>query len=678
MSRNERSSLETFLSQQPNVGSDDYWDRLDELTSLSEKWNFKLTQKAKKNLTAIFKSARRPSTLVSFLQRIVNESQFLQSFTDRDCEFFRELSRFTKKMIEKQAFPIQEVERFLNILSELCRQEFSRDFGKYIVLPLIDAATTLEYPSNLSRQCISILFILIDSSCQESCREIIASRAQQLLEAARVAKNPRIQLQFTELLWRQKVHLNELNFSEADTQSFLDQSHLTLIAKNNQTLDRIFNLQIQRVAIDDSDLIGENGWLDIGFDELLIIFGTTIIPISFKSINGLDFEDGIINITLADDIEAVGSDSQVFRASSGQVIHIAFIDIPAQPVIESIFERIKSVNDTVPQQENFDQNFKDDNQNFNDDNQNFNGNNQNFNDDLTIPKRVKSSIAMFCPSMSQRSQNSQVDAALFNEAKPQEISKDHQMSKKDRLNLPLSETDTDFPEIAFQTAPSSPQLPYQVDDQNNIDENDENISNNRSNTKTTMKNKKVRGKKRNQKIEEIPNNNMNNENYGNNDYDNDNEKKEDPESTLLKMFQTKCTNLGSVFSRGLESLKKQQASKPEGATIKFEGHCDSFQADVRKVMNERQNGSVKQIFTMRNQFQTNVTHFKRKEEVIQGRLTEIDGTMRELNTKVIQIQKRLRQELQKQRIDLEKELARLRSETREIDNDLEEISLYTD
>ena len=87
---------------------------------------------------------------------------------------------------------------------------------------------------------------------------------------------------------------------------------------------------------------------------------------------------------------------------------------------------------------------------------------------------------------------------------------------------------------------------------------------------------------------------------------------------------------------------------------------NSLHEDIKNTLRDREHGSIKQLELSKQQFQSNIQKFKRKESTIQQTLIGFEEESKQMGDKIVSIQKKIRTEIQNHQIDLENELKRLK------------------
>lgn len=221
-----------------------------------------------------------------------------------------------------------------------------------------------------------------------------------------------------------------------------------------------------------------------------------------------------------------------------------------------------------------------------------------------VKKKPKSSIALYCCKGVNKIQNT-IDECLFNEEKNDQEEKIKKVIKQKNMEMEQY---------------SPPNISIEMINDDFIDE---------FNKKENEINVKIKNKKA-----EISENDKN--------------------------LSNQTTNVFEKINYGIDSLTQQRMDFLNNFEQQLGSIIDSLHEDIKNTLRDREHGSIKQLELSKQQFQSNIQKFKRKESTIQQTLIGFEEESKQMGDKIVSIQKKIRTELQNHQIDLENELKRLK------------------
>lgn len=110
----------------------------------------------------------------------------------------------------------------------------------------------------------------------------IQRKSQDLLEFVKRVSHPWVQVQLLELCFRCNVQSSEFNFECTPSDNLIEKLHSYLLSVNHNADDRVINLQFSELA----PFAGlQSGWIDFGFESLLVCFTVPKYTVDFISVN---------------------------------------------------------------------------------------------------------------------------------------------------------------------------------------------------------------------------------------------------------------------------------------------------------------------------------------------------------------------------------------------------------
>ena len=141
-------------------------------------------------------------------------------------------------------------------------------------------------------------------SCVVEGTGALVERSQELLEFIKKERRPWIQIQLLELCFRCKIACDEFEFSCQAAQNVFDLAHEYLVGANKNAVDKVINLRFSEVVPGQGK---QGGWLDFGFDTLLVCFtsqnGADFISVSFADVRNIESDEHVLDIVFERDNE---------------------------------------------------------------------------------------------------------------------------------------------------------------------------------------------------------------------------------------------------------------------------------------------------------------------------------------------------------------------------------------
>ena len=694
-----KTPLGQLLAQSPKIDDAAFWVSFDGCCSSQHPFDNRLSMKAKQNLISAIKYACATSektstyidTVVKWLKKLSQSDSFLQNFKEQDTVFFQTINLLvlntfekaqTKAVDERQVLLITALYHLLQ-KSPLILAKCGPDIAKNLIVLLTKRAEPFE----LINRAIALIFTLADSP---DVLPVITKLSGQLQNVLLASKYPRVQLQILELFWRLQIPVNNTNFQDCDSQMFIGEAHKFMMQANASQKDHIFNIPFKKITISNGSSF-DGGWIDIGFDDLVLCFGEVITTIKFDDVDGLEHNENVFSIALDAPNQDIGVDA-------GGTIQVEFEEAIPEDQMSLIFARIsrgESANGSqvidpepevpdvpiqtqaqrssiaIKKQENDEDKEEPEKQKVT----------------VDIPQQIepqveavprkgpRSSIALFIPDSVRKpkadsvSEDATID--LFNSISSEQDSTFQ--PDENSITSPESTMYSDNespppPEIDIVTYATEEPSQYVPEEEHNeistqlyVQETETPDYPIPEAPKSSKKKKQTKGTKKQNKVEEVivPDS-------------------PPPEPNAKDILAQKNENQESGFNQytekvaislenGMKSLTKGQIEQIDIFTDSLHRRVDSFKEDLQSTVNERATGSLKQIDSAKARFQENIQSFKRREAGIHQSLNSYEDSTKSISQKLSQLQRSMRQEVQKHRQFLEDELSSLRKLVRQDD-----------
>lgn len=110
----------------------------------------------------------------------------------------------------------------------------------------------------------------------------IQRKSQDLLEFVKRVSHPWVQVQLLEMCFRCNVQSSEFSFDCTQSENLIEKLHSYLLSVNHNAHDRVINLQFSELT----PFAGlQSGWIDFGFESLLVCFTVPKYTVDFISVN---------------------------------------------------------------------------------------------------------------------------------------------------------------------------------------------------------------------------------------------------------------------------------------------------------------------------------------------------------------------------------------------------------
>jgi len=331
-------TLTQLFSSSPRIDTSGFWKSLESVLACEEIHDVKFNVKCKQNLVASIRYACSTigknsyiDTVLLFINQIAINTGLSTNFNENDTKLFQAFASLTTAIIEKNGENVQRNCNFFDALHKLfdsC-QLFKINLANDVAASIISVLINKREPINLISKALSLLFLLIEI---DDVKKEIQKNITSLHLAITESKFPRIQLQFLELFWRTKIKTDSMNFEGIESQGFINQAHHYLSEINPDQKEGLLVFSFQWIRLDENDLSCE-GWLDIGFDDMLICFNDSVTSLLFDDVDGLNSDGSNIIITFRKPIPSLG-------LTVGKSIEIKFSSEMAPTDIDLIFARI--------------------------------------------------------------------------------------------------------------------------------------------------------------------------------------------------------------------------------------------------------------------------------------------------------------------------------------------------
>ena len=736
-----KAQIGQLLAKSTKVDDPAFWDSFDSCCSAEEPFDSRVSPKAKQNLISVIrfsctssdKSPGHMSTVIKCLHKMSESPGFMGNFKEKDSAFFQSINMFVLNVFEKQETQ-SATERKISLLTALYHlfsksPLFVQKCAPEVSNQIITLISNRNTPFEVCNRAISLLFNLAEDP---KVAEIVSQRSQNLQQIIMQTEYPRIQLQVLELFWRVNIPIAGTSFSECDSQLFISQAHklVTEITKNQRPDERIYHIEINEIRLPGSTY-NDNGWIDIGFEDMILCFGETIATIKFDDVDGLDNLDGEFKITLANSNEELG-------ANAGDVISMHFIHEYSNEQIAKIFERISKGESASASQRPFEEthdyvqneqiepeqivspakrssiavqkqqeektSIEQEVENKLPGQQDFEGpvkskvHLQQETEDLPdssivlsteeeakTRNRIRSSVALFIPESLQNIKNGpqlEKTSQLFTSDDSSSSLTDSTFQNAESITTP--ESYDQYSEENTQSSPPPLDINMnqytidsffpQTDEISEVSKN-EDITNNEKNKKTNEE-KPPRGKgskKANteKKSNSTSTNKTKNSNKGKLVDQNDEDSGQSEPETKVEQdyFGQYPQRVATVLENGMNSLTKGQLDQIDLFSENLHRRVEAFKEDLQSTLRERENGSMKQVDSARARFLENIQSFKRREAGIHQSLNAYEESTKTIAQKLTHLQRMMRQEVQKHKENLETELANLRKIVRQDDDE---------
>ncbi|EAY20038.1 hypothetical protein TVAG_365460 [Trichomonas vaginalis G3] len=655
--------LGQLLSKNPKIDSPSFWESLDKYCTEGPYQETKLSMKAKQNLSAAIKYAcstidknTYSDIVIKWLNTIIDNSAILSNFGEKEYAFYQTVTAFSTTVLDKEPSQVN-TKRQLDLIATLFHlidefPIFHDQIGEEVATLCINMILKRSEEVELVNRCLSLLFIVIDN---DNVRKSLSDKTEEFSKLISTSHYPRLQLQFLELFFRIQTSISGFDCTTTDTQNFNESSHQCLLKVNGASKEPIFNIKFNSLANSNKKEFG-NGWLDIGFDDMIICFNDSVITIKFDDIDGLDSSDGNLSVTDAEGIP------QLEVPAGGQFTIIPDIKIEP-PQMEQIFSRIsygESVSNSQnpqlesnipipppqPVQEQHPRSSV--------------APPEMVNKEETIqkPNKVRSSIAMFVPDK-EREQQQTVQLEDTNDLFEDNFSDNDSIAKSVDSNIippqqqieqkieSIIEEEEDEDDSTYQ--PPVESIPSPVEESSESQEYEPSpplLEINIGQSLVAEKSSKTQ------------------EETAKNDSPPSSPKQLMPSVTDNNVFGELPMNVSNCLEGGLKSLSLTTLEHVKVFSELLKRHVDRFRDDMTAKIRERETGSVKQLETSKSNFQDNILVFKRKEASIHQSLNGFEDKTREISAQLTSLQKSMRQNISSHRKALEAKLAMLRKQAR--------------
>ena len=189
----------------------------------------------------------------------------------------------------------KDIARITGIVCDVLRNEKAEGDKAEICRLLLSCLLDTPLPGDAVARIVECLSCLVEGP------EALAERSQDLLEFIKKERRPWIQIQLLELCFRCKMACDEFEFS---SENVFDRAHEYLVATNKNAVDKVISLRFSEVTPGQGK---QRGWLDFGFDTLLVCFtsqsGAEFISVSFADVRNIESDDHVLDIVFERDNE---------------------------------------------------------------------------------------------------------------------------------------------------------------------------------------------------------------------------------------------------------------------------------------------------------------------------------------------------------------------------------------